>query len=153
MIKIYKGINGSNNFSEDHTFQILESYFSNRYRLKRVSQSIFSLKKLYHFKYNGREMIRKQLASTDTGLIKIYNDKLTLALILDKQLVVTVIAGILMILMLWKAFGVKLFISVLLILFVAILSWIGLIVNGFVFISETLEDIKNIAKYETSLYK
>jgi hypothetical protein len=151
MIKIYKELNGKDKFSEDHIFQILDSYFSKTYKLKRITYSIFSLKKLYKYKSNGWEMITKQLVPTDEGLITIKDKKIIVALILDKQLVITVLGGFLLIFMLWKAFGLELFVSVILTLILAVFSWILIIINSLIFLIDTLEDIRRISIYDNNL--
>ena len=91
MIKITKSIAKNESLSEDKIIQILNSYFTNKYKTNWISKLKCRLKKTHSFESNGWETIQKQLTPTNSGIITIKEKTIEFELILLKQFLISIL--------------------------------------------------------------
>ncbi|SDS14518.1 hypothetical protein SAMN05216503_2115 [Polaribacter sp. KT25b] len=142
MIKITKSIAKNESLSEDKIIQILNLYFTNKYKTDWISKVKCRLKKIYSFESNGWETIQKKLTPIDSGIITINENSIKFELILMKQFLISVLGGILLTLILWKGYNINFSISVLIITIIEIIIWAAIIRIGNEFLKKSLIKIE-----------
>lgn len=146
MIKITKSIAKNKSLSEDEIIQILNSYFTNKYKTNWVSKLKCRLIKTHSFESNGWETIQKQLTPTNSGIITLKEKTIDFELILLKQFLISILGGILLTFILWKGYNMNFSISVLIISIIEIIIWIGIINMGKRFMKKSLTQIEKKMK-------
>lgn len=141
MIKITKSIAKNESLSEDKIIQILNSYFTNKYKTNWISKLKCRLKKTHSFESNGWETIQKLLTPTNSGIITIKEKTIEFELILLKQFLMSILGGILLTFILWKGYNMNFSISVLIVSIIEIIIWIGIINMGKNFMIKSLTKI------------
>ncbi|MCU4166671.1 hypothetical protein [Carboxylicivirga caseinilyticus] len=131
--KIYK----PDNLTSDSIIQIIEIYFSGRYKTMRQTDTKIRIKRLYKFKSNGWEVIYKQMDFKDSGYFNIYDDNISFSFDLTKLIVFWTLISIIGFFVLWQLSHLSLVISFALIFIPLIFVWI----NG-------LYGLKQFTKFE-----
>ncbi len=111
ILGIKKWISKPKDLSSDSIFLINEMHFSNKYKLIRISDSIFRFKRLYRFQSDGWETIFKQLRFNDNGLIKVKNNKIIYVLNFTKQFIVTILGLITLFIIFWEVLNFSVLLS------------------------------------------
>jgi hypothetical protein len=122
-------------------------HFSNKYKLIKISDSIFRLKRLYRFQSNGWETIFKQLRFNDNGLVIVKNNKIIYVLDFTKQFIVTILGLITLFIIFWKALNFSVLLSLIIILIPALIIWFIIFLDGNAFIDTMVNDLKNKIRY------
>jgi len=142
MIKITKSILIKESLSEDKIVQVVNLYFTNKYRTDWMSNLKCKFKKTHSFQSNGWEIIQKQLSPTNCGILTFKDNSIKLELTLIKQFVISILGGILLTLIIWKGYNVIFIISIVIILIIEIIIWITIINIGKQFMKKSLTEIK-----------
>ena len=141
---IKKQIHKPEGLSADSIFQIIEIYFSGRYKTTRQSNSILKVKRLYKYQTSfGWSNITKQLDFNDSGYFKIQDNHLSFKIDLSKQIVFWTLLAMAGLFVLWKVFHVSFLYSCLLIFIPLLIGWF----NGLYELSQFIKfELNEISK-------
>ncbi len=127
IIKIRQEVQRTESLSKDYIYGILEFYLPNKYKLVKVSDSVFRFRKQYNSLSNRWEPILYSLSVDDNVQIKIKENSVEFHIDLTKQLVAIVIASSFLLFMLWRLYYVDFLVSMILVLILVLIFWMTIV--------------------------